>query len=125
MGRYGTRERELDDLLRREVFVDLYRVVRNGVRVSRPGYGLKELEAFLDFERQAEVKDGGASIVIFEQWMQTASRRCSTRSTPTTARTASRRGSCATGCSSGAPRRSRSSGRSRCPSRTSRSRSRR
>ena len=71
MGRYGTRERELDDLLRREVFVDLYRVVRNAVRVSRPGYGLKELEAFLDFERLAEVKDGGASIVIFEQWMQT------------------------------------------------------
>ena len=52
-------------------------------------------------------------------------RRCSTRSTSTTARTASRRGSCATGCSSGAPRRSRSSGRSRCPSRRSRSRSRR
>jgi predicted RecB family nuclease len=71
MGRYGTRERELDDLLRREVFVDLYRVVRNGIRASRPGYGLKELEAFLDFERHAEVKDGGASIVIFEQWMQT------------------------------------------------------
>jgi predicted RecB family nuclease len=70
MGRYGTRERELDDLLRRDVFVDLYRVVRNGVRVSRRGYGLKELEAFLDFERLAEVKDGGASIVIFEQWMQ-------------------------------------------------------
>ncbi|MEO5574722.1 MAG: TM0106 family RecB-like putative nuclease [Gaiellaceae bacterium] len=71
MGRYGTREAALDDLLRRDVFVDLYRVVRNGVRVSRRGYGLKELEAFLDFERQAEVKDGGASIVIFEQWMQT------------------------------------------------------
>src|SRR4029453_1062170 len=46
-GRSGTRERELDDLLRREVFVDLYRVVRNGLRASRPGYGLKELEAFL------------------------------------------------------------------------------
>ena len=71
MGRYGTRERELDDLLRRDVFVDLLRVVRNGIRASRPGYGLKEMEAFLDFERQAEVKDGGASIVIFEQWMQT------------------------------------------------------
>jgi len=71
MGRYGTREAELDDLLRRGVFVDLLRVVRNGIRASRPGYGLKELEAFLDFERQAEVKDGGASIVIFERWMQT------------------------------------------------------
>ena len=71
MGRYGTREAELDDLLRRDVFVDLLRVVRNGLRASRPGYGLKEMEAFLDFERQAEVKDGGTSIVIFEQWMQT------------------------------------------------------
>jgi len=71
MGRYGTREAELDDLLRRQVFVDLYKVVRNGLRASRPGYGLKELETFLDFRRQAEVQDGGTSIVIFEQWMQT------------------------------------------------------
>jgi uncharacterized protein len=71
MGRYGTREDELDDLLRRQVFVDLLRVVRNGLRVSRPGYGLKELEAFLDFRREAEVKDGGTSIVMFERWMQT------------------------------------------------------
>jgi predicted RecB family nuclease len=29
------------------------------------------MESFLDFERQAEVKDGGTSIVVFEQWMQT------------------------------------------------------
>jgi predicted RecB family nuclease len=72
MGRYGTRESELDDLLRREVFVDLYKVVRNGIRTSRAGYGLKELEAFLaGFHRIAEVKDGGASIIVFEQWMQT------------------------------------------------------
>ncbi|HZT15683.1 MAG TPA: TM0106 family RecB-like putative nuclease [Gaiellaceae bacterium] len=71
MGRYGTREAELDDLLRRGVFVDLLKVVRNGLRASRPGYGLKELEAFLDFERRAEVRDGGTSIVLFEEWMQT------------------------------------------------------
>ncbi len=71
MGRYGTREDEIDDLLRRGVFVDLLAVVRNGIRASRPGYGLKEMEAFLDFERQAEVKDGGSSIVVFERWMQT------------------------------------------------------
>ena len=71
MGRYGTREQELDDLLRRGVFVDLLRVVRNGVRTSRPGYGLKELEAFLQLERRAEVKDGGTSIIVFEEWMRT------------------------------------------------------
>jgi predicted RecB family nuclease len=71
MGRYGTREDEVDDLLRRGVFVDLLAVVRNGIRASRPGYGLKEMEVFLDFERRAEVKDGGTSIVVFERWMQT------------------------------------------------------
>jgi predicted RecB family nuclease len=37
MGKYGTREEELDDLLRREVFIDLFKVVRGGLRVSRPG----------------------------------------------------------------------------------------
>jgi uncharacterized protein len=70
MGRYGTREAELDDLLRRGVFVDLLKVVRGGLRASRPGYGLKELEAFLPaFRRQAEITDGGSSIVAFEEWM--------------------------------------------------------
>jgi predicted RecB family nuclease len=71
MGQYGTREAELDDLLRRGVFVDLLKVVRGGLRASRPGYGLKELEAFLPLAREAEIKEGGASIVAFEEWMLT------------------------------------------------------
>ena len=69
MGRYGTREAELDDLLRREVFVDLYKVVKGGLRISRPGYGLKEIEHLLGFERTAEIREGGTSIVEFERWM--------------------------------------------------------
>jgi uncharacterized protein len=71
MGQYGTRETELDDLLRRGVFVDLFKVVRGGLRLSRPGYGLKEVETFLDFRREAEISEGGASIVAFEDWMVT------------------------------------------------------
>ena len=39
MGRYGTREEELDDLLRREVFVDLYKVVRAGSASRGPATG--------------------------------------------------------------------------------------
>jgi uncharacterized protein len=69
MGRYGTREAELDDLLRREVFVDLYKVVKGGLRISRPGYGLKEIEHLLGFERTAEIREGATSIVEFERWM--------------------------------------------------------
>src|SRR5919109_1721577 len=71
MGEYGTRERELDDLLRRNVFVDLYAVVRNGLRVSQPRYSIKNLEVFLPMERRGEIKEGGASIVMFEEWMRT------------------------------------------------------
>jgi predicted RecB family nuclease len=70
-GRYGTREEDVDELLRREVLVDLLKVVRGGLVASVPGYGLKEMEAFLTFERHAEVKDGGTSIVEYERWVQT------------------------------------------------------
>jgi predicted RecB family nuclease len=71
MGQYGTREREVDDLLRRDVFVDLYAVVRNALRVSQPRYSIKNLEVFLPIERAAEIKEGGTSILMFEEWMRT------------------------------------------------------
>jgi predicted RecB family nuclease len=69
--RYGTREAEVDDLLRRDVLVDLLKVVRGGLQASVPNYGLKEIEVFLDFPRLAEIKDGGTSIVEYERYMQT------------------------------------------------------
>ncbi|HLF24034.1 MAG TPA: TM0106 family RecB-like putative nuclease, partial [Burkholderiales bacterium] len=46
MGLHATREEEVDSLLRHHRFVDLYSVVRNGVRVSQPGYSIKKLEPF-------------------------------------------------------------------------------
>ena len=109
MGRYGTREAELDDLLRRErLRRPLPASSATALRASRPGYGLKELEAFLDFERAG----GGEGRRRLDRRSSSsgcrrATTRSSTRSTSTTTRTASRPGSCATGCSSGAPRRSR------------------
>jgi uncharacterized protein len=51
MGRYATREMELDNLLRGLVFVDLYSVVRNALRASVESYSIKKLEAFYGFER--------------------------------------------------------------------------
>ena len=44
--RYATAEHQLDDLLRRMKFVDLYKVVREAIRVSEPAYSLKNLETF-------------------------------------------------------------------------------
>src|SRR5260370_17918243 len=71
MGRCGRREAEVDDRLRRGVFVGLYKVVKGGLAASVPGYGLKEMEAFLGFQRRAEIRDGGTSIVEYERYVQT------------------------------------------------------
>ncbi len=69
-GQHGTREEELDQLLRCEVFVDLYKVVREGMRISQPSYSIKKVEAFYMAERDTAVTDGGDSIVWFEQWLE-------------------------------------------------------
>ena len=69
-GRYGTREEEVDRLLRGEVFVDLYRAVRQGVRASVESYSIKRLEPLYDFRREVDLRDAGASIVEFETWLE-------------------------------------------------------
>jgi uncharacterized protein len=69
MGGYGTREAELDDLLRGRTFVDLFAVVRQAVRISQPGYSIKKLEPFYGMERRTDVKRGDDSIVQFEAWL--------------------------------------------------------
>ena len=71
MGRYASREAEVDRLLRGEVLVDLYRVVRHGVRISQEGYGLKKLEPLFLGSRQGDITDGGSSIVAYERWLET------------------------------------------------------
>ncbi len=71
-GQHGTREQEVDELLKHGVFVDLFAVVRHAVRISRPSYSIKELEAFYrDEQRTTAVGDGGESIRVFEQWLET------------------------------------------------------
>jgi hypothetical protein len=70
-GEYGTREEEVDELLRREVFVDLYRVVAQSLRISHPRYGLKQVETFFMPERTEDVSAGDDSILVFEQWLET------------------------------------------------------
>ena len=52
MGRYATREQEVDELLRAEAFVDLYRVTRQAVRAGVESYSIKELERFFGYERR-------------------------------------------------------------------------
>ena len=70
MGRYGTREDEVDRLLREGVMVDLLRVVRQSLRASVESYSIKKMEAFYDFVREIDLRDAGSSIVAFEQWLE-------------------------------------------------------
>lgn len=65
---HGTREQELDDLLRGEVFVDLYKVVNQSLQASVPNYSIKSMERFYMEEREGDVKEGGSSIVVYENW---------------------------------------------------------
>jgi uncharacterized protein len=66
MGRFATREEKVDDLLRGRVFVDLYRVVRQGIRASVESYSLKRVEALFGFERQVELHDVNERMLRFE-----------------------------------------------------------
>ncbi|MHB8590267.1 MAG: TM0106 family RecB-like putative nuclease [Candidatus Dormibacteraceae bacterium] len=68
MGRHGTRENEIDRMLRGGLFVDLYQVLRQGVRISEEGYSLKNVERFYRPKRTESVLDAGTSIVEYERW---------------------------------------------------------
>jgi predicted RecB family nuclease len=66
---HGTREAEVDDLLRNHKLVDLYRVVREAVRTSEPRYSIKNIEKFyLTDGRGGEVATASDSIVVYERW---------------------------------------------------------
>lgn len=57
MGRYATREDEIDRMLRGGLFVDLYAIVRQGVRASVESYTIKNLEVFCGYTRAAPLVD--------------------------------------------------------------------
>ena len=62
MGRHATREAEVDRMLRAELFVDLYRVVRGGLRASVESYSIKELERFYDFTRKVPLGEANSAL---------------------------------------------------------------
>jgi hypothetical protein len=71
MSLHGTRESEVDDLLRGRKLVDLYKVVRESIRVSEPKYSIKNIETFYAEKREGQVTNAMASMVFYEKWLQT------------------------------------------------------
>ena len=70
MGRHATREDELDRFLRAGVFVDLFQVLRQGVRASVESYSIKQIEKFYMPGREGPVTTAGFSVVEYERWME-------------------------------------------------------
>lgn len=71
---YSTREFALDELLRGNVFVDLYKVVKESLLLGQPSYSIKNVEAYYRPDqdgRETAVADGGDSIIQFEEWLET------------------------------------------------------
>lgn len=66
MGRYATRQQELDELLRAQVFVDLHTVVRRSLIASVERYSIKELEQFFDYSREQDLHEASLSRRLIE-----------------------------------------------------------
>ena len=66
MGRFATREDEVDDLFRLGVFVDLYRVVRQSMQAGVESYSIKRLEPLCGYRRQVDLNDATVSLIEFE-----------------------------------------------------------
>lgn len=68
---YGTREIEVDNLLRNQKLVDLYPIVRHGIQTSTEGYSLKDLEIFYMMQRGNAVATAKDSVVMYHRWKET------------------------------------------------------
>ena len=71
MSFYGIQEAKVDNLLRYGRLIDLYKVVREGLRISEPSYSLKNIERFYLDKRAGEVRDAGTGFIYYDKWKET------------------------------------------------------
>ena len=70
MCRYATREEEVDRMLRAGLFVDLYRVVRGGLRAGVESYSIKELEQFFGFTREVSLSAANSALFALSRALE-------------------------------------------------------
>ena len=70
MGRYATREEEIDRMLRAFLFVDLYEVVRNGIRASVESYSIKRLEDLYGYVRPIALSDADSALANIQACLE-------------------------------------------------------
>jgi predicted RecB family nuclease len=70
MGRYATREDELDRMLRAGMLVDLHSIVKQSMRASVERYSLKDLEIFAGFKRETDLRDARQALQAMERGLE-------------------------------------------------------
>lgn len=73
MGRYATREDEIDQMLRAGLFVDLHRIVKHSIRAGVESYSLKMLEPLYGFTRTASISQADETIAIVRNRLESGS----------------------------------------------------
>lgn len=63
MGRFASREEEIDRMLRAGLFVDLYNIVRHALRASVESYSIKRLEPFYAFKRRVPLASANGALL--------------------------------------------------------------
>ena len=72
---HNSRQDEVDDLLRNEVFVDLYQIVRRGLRIGEDSYSIKKVELLYRPKRATEVATAAESIIQYARWIESGQPR--------------------------------------------------
>jgi len=72
---HDTRQEAVDDLLRNEVFVDLYKIVRSGLRIGENSYSLKTVENLYRSKRVTAVATAAESMVQYARWIESGESR--------------------------------------------------
>lgn len=70
MGRYATREEEIDKMLRGKLFVDLSTIARQGIRASVESYSLKKLEPLYKFKRNTDLMTANSSLFCIQAYLE-------------------------------------------------------
>ncbi|NYF53914.1 uncharacterized protein HDF12_004313 [Edaphobacter lichenicola] len=72
MGRYATREEEVDSILRASVLIDLHSVVKRAMRASVEQYSLKSLEPFHEFKRTIPLNEAATAMRVMQHALELA-----------------------------------------------------
>ena len=70
MGRYATREEEIDQMLRAGLFIDLYSIVRHSIRASVESYSIKKLEPFYGYIRDVPLQKAKKALLNLQSRLE-------------------------------------------------------